>query len=99
MHELASLLTKLYASEINVSVSSFWDRGWTIQLGDIGNGLKASSDFDNEHLDQAVRWLAEVAFQYYPNSNFAHEYRNRQKLLASFREQNLLAQPPTSFNE
>lgn len=35
------VLKKLYASEINCSISCFWDNGWDVKLGDEMNGFKA----------------------------------------------------------
>jgi hypothetical protein len=32
--DLVELMGKLYGEEINCSVSSFWDAGWTVRLGD-----------------------------------------------------------------
>jgi hypothetical protein len=31
--DLQTVMAKLYASEINCSIGSFWDNGWTVKLG------------------------------------------------------------------
>lgn len=36
---LERILVALYAAERNAQVSSFWDGGWTVRLGDIVNGF------------------------------------------------------------
>ena len=46
---LLSVLCALYASEINVSIciSSFWDEGWEVKLGDTVHGFVADKTFAN----------------------------------------------------
>ena len=68
---LAAVLRALYASEINVSVSSFWDGGWRVKLGDDWNGFDAEKEFRNDALDEAASWLVEQALALYPDSVFA----------------------------
>ena len=68
---LLSVLCALYASEINVSISSLWDAGWKVKLGDSVEGFKAEKDFANAELAQAANWLAEQACFFYPESNFS----------------------------
>jgi hypothetical protein len=41
--ELGELIDKLYASEINCSVSTMWDAGMHVQLGDELNGFVAET--------------------------------------------------------
>jgi hypothetical protein len=60
-------LLSLYASEINVSISSSWDAGWKVKLGDSIEGFKAKKDFANAEF--AANWLAEQACLLYPASN------------------------------
>ncbi len=66
---LSKILEDLYDSEINVSVSCFWDGGWDIALGDAANGWRAKTCVDN--LDEAVPWLIENAKKAWPDSQFA----------------------------
>ena len=58
---LLSVLCALYASEINVSISSSWDVGWKVKLGDSVEGFKAEKDFASAELDQVALWLSEQA--------------------------------------
>ena len=37
--DLTTVLMDLYRSEINCSISSFWDNGFLVQLGDDMNGF------------------------------------------------------------
>ena len=63
-------LNALYDSEINVEISSFWDGGWTVKIGDQMNGFKAEMTFDD--LDEnTARWLTKTACELYPESVFA----------------------------
>jgi len=71
---LLSVLCALYASEINVSISSLWDAGWKVKLGDSVEGFKAEKDFANAELAQAANWLAEQACFFYPESNFSRSF-------------------------
>jgi hypothetical protein len=51
------VLKNLYASEINCSISSFWDAGWNVKLGDEMNSFAAESNFMTEHaVWVAPRW-------------------------------------------
>jgi len=70
-HDFAAVLRALYGSEINVSVSSFWDGGWGVRLGDDWNGFDADKEFPNDQLDDAAVWLIEQALVLYPDSVFA----------------------------
>ena len=73
----------IYDSEINTHISSFWDGGWDVRLGDKLNGYKAETAFyvewspqDEPHnregfLKEAIEWLAEEVIKQYPISTFA----------------------------
>jgi hypothetical protein len=78
---LLSVLCALYASEINVSIciSSLWDEGWEVKLGDTVQGFKVKQTFANAELDKAARWLAEQASLHYPESDFARRFRDFKK--------------------
>lgn len=71
---LIAVLQSLYDSEINVSISSFWDGGWLVRLGDEMNGYRATETFDNDQLDDAAAWLASAARKAYPQSEFARQF-------------------------
>jgi hypothetical protein len=62
---LQEVLEKLYRLEINVQVSSFWDGGWRVKVGDPINGFAADEDFFFD-LDEAADWLMEQVSVHYP---------------------------------
>lgn len=64
-----TIFRDLYFSEINFSLSCFYDGGFDVKLGDSMNGFKAEDNFDK--LDQAAEWLHRKACEFYPNSYFA----------------------------
>ena len=61
-------LQALYNSEINFSISTFWDGGFDWKLGDDLNGFKASGS--NGDIQEAIWSLAMAAKEHYPNSEF-----------------------------
>ncbi len=63
------VLQRLYDSEINFSISCFWDGGFDVKLGDQMNGFKAEDNVDT--FADAVKWLEKKAKELYPNSDFA----------------------------
>jgi hypothetical protein len=65
-------LNALYNSEINVEITSFWDDGWTIKIGDAMNGYK--TEINTPSLDEnTASWLTRTVCDLYPNSVFAKE--------------------------
>lgn len=72
MATLIETMEALYHSEINCGISSFWDDGFKIWLGDHINGETDYSSFGADELDtEASRWLHEVALKRYPQSDYA----------------------------
>lgn len=71
---LIQLMQALYNSEINCSISCFWDGGWEVKLGDEMNGWRAQKNFDNVDLPNAAQWLVEAARKAYPQSEFVQEW-------------------------
>ena len=69
-----SVLQDIYDSEINVEISTFWDDGYTVKLGDHINGYKAEGSFDR--WGQVEPWLTEKVIEHYPDSLFAKMYRD-----------------------
>jgi len=63
----------LYDSEINFTISTFWDSGYKAKLGDEMNGFKDESDCLN-NIQDVVRELTRMAIQQYPDSTFAGKY-------------------------
>ena len=75
------ILDDLYASEINVEISWYWDggidvkigrRGINVQLGDRLNGYGAKGKVKT--MTEAAVWLRDRACQQYPDSEFARKY-------------------------
>lgn len=64
-----SVLQRLYDSEINASISWFWDGGFEVQLGDDMNGV----DFEGNARTfvEAEEMLEREAKRLYPKSFFA----------------------------
>lgn len=70
---LEQVLADLYASEINFQISSFWDCGYSVALGDEMNGFKARGHVDV--LTDAGQWFIDNAVMWFPGSRFAELYR------------------------
>jgi hypothetical protein len=71
-----NVLQELYDSEINVTVSSFWDGGFQVKLGDPMNGYVAETRVGS--WTEAEQWLRETAAEIYPDSIFASGRRSSQ---------------------
>lgn len=65
---LTDVMANLQHSEINCSVRSFYDGGFTVLLGDEMNGFDAEKQFRTEELGDAAEWLHQKALELYPNS-------------------------------
>ncbi len=75
MGALAEALCALYRSEINCGLSSFWDGGWDVWIGDDMNGYAARQQFLDEDFDQIAPWLLAEAKRIYPESDLARAGR------------------------
>lgn len=64
-----SVLQRLYDSEINFSISVFWDGGFDVKLGDAMNGFDAETNV-RTYLE-VESWLEAKAKEIYPDSLFA----------------------------
>jgi hypothetical protein len=64
--EILQTLADLYASEINVKISTFWDAGYDWALGDELNGFWATGNART--FSGAVEHLADAAMTHYPES-------------------------------
>ena len=60
---------QLYESEINFSISCFWDGGFTVKLGDDMNGFGAERQAQT--YADALAWLDQEARKQYPSSLYA----------------------------
>lgn len=69
-----SILQDLYHSEINFHVSTFWDGGFDVKLGDPMNGFVAETNV--RRWGEVEPWLRDKAIEHYPDSLFARMYRD-----------------------
>lgn len=67
---LHAIPQRLHDSEINFSVSCFWDSQWTAKLGDETNGFDAETTALSSY-DEALVWLDGEARKRYPDSVYA----------------------------
>lgn len=67
-------LQALYNSEINFSISCFWDGGFDCKLGDAMNGI--IEEFNVGTFDEAVVSVCAAAIKHFPNSKFAKESKS-----------------------
>jgi len=65
-------LKKIYDSEINVQISSFWDGGWRVAVGDEMNGYHRP-DWDTCEIDEIIPALQELIKKHYPTSEYAKQ--------------------------
>jgi len=70
---LSDVLSRLYASEINCGMQSFWDAGWDVWIGDEANGKRAIARSLN--VDEIPEWLHSAALEHFPQSAYAREER------------------------
>ena len=66
---LDEVLDALYASELNFSISCFWDAGIDVKLGDAMNGFDAEANVATAA--EAAAWLDDKARQFFPRSKYA----------------------------
>jgi hypothetical protein len=66
------ILDDLYASEINFAISTFWDGGFDVKLGDEMNGF--SNEGGAQTFGDAVELLRGWALARYPQSEFAKQH-------------------------
>lgn len=60
------LFKDLYDSEINVSLSWFWDTGFTVKIGDYMNGFVA--EFNTYNVHEIEPWVVDKVKELYPDS-------------------------------
>jgi hypothetical protein len=66
--DLGVVIDALYDSEINCSVSTFWDAGITVGLGDEMNGFVAEKECRTAL--EGAEFLDRVAREHYPESAY-----------------------------
>jgi hypothetical protein len=64
-----SIPQRLYDDEINFAVSTFWDAGFEVKLGDDMNGFKDETTVRT--WAEAEAWLDAKAREHYPSSVYA----------------------------
>ena len=64
-------LQKIYDSGICFSISTFWNAGFTIKLGNYRNRLEAEAVFKT--LDEAIFWLQGQVKARFPDSTYASQ--------------------------
>lgn len=62
-------LQQIYDSEINYTISTFWDGGIRWSLGDKTNGVIDKGW--GSTIDEAIEQLAKAVIKHYPESEFA----------------------------
>jgi DNA-directed RNA polymerase alpha subunit len=67
-YDAAEILQRLYDSEINFQIETFYDNGFIGRLGDWSNGTSAS--FCADTLKELSIKLANMAIAHYPESEF-----------------------------
>lgn len=70
---MSTVLKDLYDSEINIMISTFWDSGYDIKLGDPMNGYPAHTNVDT--WEEVEAWFEEQALKHFPGSVFAMKRR------------------------
>ena len=68
-------MINLYESEINCSISCFWDNNWDVKLGDEMNGFVAEDNFRT--LAEAAEFLHKSALKRFPTSGYAKKHGSR----------------------
>jgi hypothetical protein len=67
-NERLTVPQRLYNSEINFSISCFWDGRFDVKLGDTMNGFTAEANVDT--YSEALAWLDQEARKQYPDSQY-----------------------------
>lgn len=67
------ILNRIYDSEINFKIETFWDGGFDFFLGSKMNGFEAESNFRT--IKEGVYWLTSEILKHYPNSDFSKWFK------------------------
>lgn len=68
---MANIFQRLYDSEINFTVSCFWDGGFVVMLGDRSNDYVAETSVQS--WPQVEEWLRAAAVLHFPEYQFAKD--------------------------
>ena len=74
---LGTIIEALHDSEINGSVSWFFDEVWTVVLGDPNKGIEAEATVYGSQ--KAAEWLRANAVRLHPDSKFAKRFHRTGK--------------------
>ena len=74
---LGTIIEALHDSEINGSVSWFFDNVWGVALGNPHKGIEAEATVYSSR--DAVEWLCATALRLYPDSKFAKRFHRTGK--------------------
>ncbi len=80
--DLGAIIDALYESEINCSVSTFWDGGISVKLGDEMNGFVAEKECAT--FFEAAAFLNQAAHEHFPTSVYTlgrEEWERRNRAL------------------
>ena len=76
--QVGEVLQRLYNSEINIELSSFWDSGFDYKLGDTLNGFsEVPQKILSTSIINTIDAIAFAAVNQYPDSDFAKWYRSK----------------------
>jgi len=67
-------LQKIYDSEINFTIETFWDGGITIKIGDEQNGFEYENTYST--FEEAIKNLISKVMKLYPDSEY---FKNKLK--------------------
>lgn len=69
--DLSTVIRRLYESEINCGLQSFWDGGIDVWIGDYANGRHVEGNFSARQMGEIAAWLDIEARRLYPQSDYA----------------------------
>ncbi len=73
-------LKKMYDSEINIRIQSFWDADWSVFIM-VGDKWVGSEEFDVCNLDEIIPTLQDLIKKHLPNSKYAKELLTNNPLI------------------
>lgn len=72
-HDTTVVLQDLYDSEVNFTITTMWDGGFHLELGDYMNGFKAKRTV--KKFADAGDWFVSAGCSHFPHTEFAAKYR------------------------
>lgn len=71
------IFQELYNSEIDFTISTFWDTGFKVSLGSKTNGFFGEKFCDS--MEDVANFLMMQAITHFPRSDFTKKYKERRK--------------------